>query len=116
MGGSCSANGGHELPKRILWTNPGIQRRRGRPKSRWIDGVEEDARHLGCRNWRAGVPRIEVADDICLSPRPTQGCTADGDDDAHNRRCLPAVDFTTFREIDELPPSCTVRSCHSIYT
>ena len=41
----------NDLPKRILWTNPGEQRGRGRPKSRWIDGVEEDARKLGCRNW-----------------------------------------------------------------
>jgi hypothetical protein len=30
----------NELPKKILWTNPGGQRGRGRPKSRWIDGVE----------------------------------------------------------------------------
>ena len=30
---------------------PGVQRGRGRQKSRWIDGVEEDARKLGCRNW-----------------------------------------------------------------
>ena len=43
------------LPKKILWTNPGGQRGRGRPKSRWIDGVEEDARKLGCRNWRAAA-------------------------------------------------------------
>jgi len=41
-----------ELPKKILWTNPGGQRGCGRPKSRWIDGVEKDARKLGCRNWR----------------------------------------------------------------
>ena len=74
--------GENELPKKILWANPGGQGWRGRPKSRWIDGVEEDARKLGCRNWRAGVPRIEVADDICLKrARPTQGCRADDDDD-----------------------------------
>jgi len=42
-----------KLPKKILWTNAGGQRRRGRPKSKWIDGVEEDARKLGCRNWPA---------------------------------------------------------------
>ena len=29
---------GNELPKRILWTNPGDQRGRSRPKSRWIEG------------------------------------------------------------------------------
>jgi len=67
----------NELPEEILWTNPGGQGR-GRPKSRWIEGVEEDERKLGCRNWGAGVPRIEIAGDICLRrPRPTQGCRAD---------------------------------------
>jgi hypothetical protein len=44
-----------ELLKNILWTNPGSQRERGRPKSSWIEGVEEDARKLGCRNWRANA-------------------------------------------------------------
>jgi len=44
----------NELPRKILWTNPGGQRGSGRPKSRWIDGVQEDTRKLGCRNWRAG--------------------------------------------------------------
>ena len=44
-----------ELPKKILWTNPGGQRGRGRPKSRWIDGVEKEARKLGCRNWLAAA-------------------------------------------------------------
>jgi len=39
------------LPKEILWTNPGDQGGRGRPKSRWIDGLEEGARKPGCRNW-----------------------------------------------------------------
>ena len=41
----------NELPKRILCTNRGGQRGRGRSKSRWIDGVEEDVSKLGCRNW-----------------------------------------------------------------
>ena len=35
--------------------NPGGQRGRGRPKSRWIDGVEECAMKLGCRNWLSAV-------------------------------------------------------------
>jgi len=43
----------NELPKWILWTNPGGQRGCGRPKSRWIAGVEEDARKLGFGNWWA---------------------------------------------------------------
>jgi hypothetical protein len=43
----------NETRKKILWTNPGGQRGRGRQKSRRIGGVEDDARKLGCRNWRA---------------------------------------------------------------
>jgi len=46
---------GNELRLNILWTNPGGQRGRGRPKSRWIDGVEEDAKKMGCRNWLAAA-------------------------------------------------------------
>ena len=42
----------NELPKKMSWTDPGGQRGRGRPKLRCIDGVEEDARKLVCRNWR----------------------------------------------------------------
>jgi hypothetical protein len=39
-----------ELSEKILWTNLGGQRGRGRPKSRWIDGIEEDSRKQG---WQA---------------------------------------------------------------
>jgi hypothetical protein len=45
----------NELPKNMLWTNPGGQRGRGRQKSRCIDGVEEVASKLDCSNWRADV-------------------------------------------------------------
>jgi hypothetical protein len=45
----------NNLPKKILWTNPGSQRGHARPKSRRTDGVEEDARKLGCRNWLSAV-------------------------------------------------------------
>ena len=45
----------NELPKKILWTNRGGQRGRGRPKSRWTDGVEEDTRKLRCRNWGVDI-------------------------------------------------------------
>ncbi|KDR15887.1 hypothetical protein L798_09813, partial [Zootermopsis nevadensis] len=41
-----------DLPKKIIDNNPGGQRKRGRPKLRWVDGVEGGARVLGCRNWR----------------------------------------------------------------
>jgi len=44
---------GLKYTKKMLWTEPGGQRGRGLPKSRWIDGLNEDARKLGCRNWLA---------------------------------------------------------------
>ena len=42
----------NELPKKTLGTKPGDQRGPGRQISRWIDGVDEDAKKRGCRNWR----------------------------------------------------------------
>jgi hypothetical protein len=45
----------NKLHKKTFWTNPGGQQGHGRPKSRWINGVEEDARKLGCRNWLAAA-------------------------------------------------------------
>jgi len=43
--------GSNKLTKKIVRKSPGVQRGRGRPKSRWIDGVEKDAQKLACRNW-----------------------------------------------------------------
>ena len=43
----------NEFRKMILWTTHGSNRGRGLQKSRWIDGVKEDAIKMGCRNWRA---------------------------------------------------------------
>jgi len=48
----------NELTTDLLWTHSGGYRGRDRPESRWIDGVEEDAVILGCRNWRADVQDI----------------------------------------------------------
>ena len=45
----------NKLTKKILWTNPGGQRGHAQPKSRRTDGVEEDTRKLGCRNWLSAV-------------------------------------------------------------
>jgi hypothetical protein len=37
-------------PQKIITSNPGGLRARGRPELRLIDGAEEEARRLGCRN------------------------------------------------------------------
>jgi hypothetical protein len=38
--------------RRVLVAVAEGRRQRGRPKLRWEDGVKEDARKLGERNWR----------------------------------------------------------------
>jgi len=40
-----------DLSRRVLLSEPGGKRPRGRPRLRWDDGVKEDAAKLGCRNW-----------------------------------------------------------------
>jgi hypothetical protein len=71
----------NELPKEILRTNPGGQQGRGRPKSRWTDGVKKDARKLCCRNGRAAVQERNRWRHSLRRPRPTQGCGAFCDDE-----------------------------------
>jgi hypothetical protein len=49
------------IPKKILYSAIGGRRRAGKPRTRWIDAVEEDAKKLmGVRNWkRAAKDREE---------------------------------------------------------
>ena len=46
--------GENEIPRKVLTEQIYGTRRVGRPKIRWEDGVNYDARHnLGTQNWRA---------------------------------------------------------------
>jgi hypothetical protein len=38
--------------KRIFEDKPGGRRRAGRPRLRWVDGVENDLRTMGVKRWR----------------------------------------------------------------
>jgi hypothetical protein len=41
------------MPKTIMTTKMEGTRKRGRPRKRWIDEVEEDLKIMGIRNWHA---------------------------------------------------------------
>jgi hypothetical protein len=42
---------GEDILKRIMDCKPEVRRRTGRPKVRWIDGVLEDIKELGVKDW-----------------------------------------------------------------
>jgi hypothetical protein len=43
---------GGRMPRRMLEWKPMGRRIRGRPRKRWIEGVEEDIQTVGIRGWR----------------------------------------------------------------
>ncbi|PNF43171.1 hypothetical protein B7P43_G15655 [Cryptotermes secundus] len=48
------------IPKKILYSTIGGRRRAGKPRTRWIDAVEEDAKKLmGVRNWKRAAQERE---------------------------------------------------------
>jgi hypothetical protein len=51
-------------------------RRRGRPKTRWLDDVSTDLRKMGINEWRGRARDREVWRRIGMRPRPTPGCSA----------------------------------------
>jgi hypothetical protein len=43
------------VAQKILDDKPGGKRRRGRPRLRWLDDVEEDLRSMGVKRWKTKV-------------------------------------------------------------
>jgi hypothetical protein len=39
------------IKKKIMLVKPEGKRKKGRPRMRWIDGMEKDMRNLGVVNW-----------------------------------------------------------------
>jgi hypothetical protein len=42
----------NEIIKRIMLVKLQGKRKKGRPRMRWMDGVEKDLRNLGVVNWK----------------------------------------------------------------
>jgi hypothetical protein len=66
--------------KEIFNTKPDRARSVGIPKLRWEDGVVQDMRILGVKNWRKVA--LETNGQNSLRRQgPTRGCRANDDDD-----------------------------------
>jgi hypothetical protein len=44
-----------EVIKRLIIVKPEWKRKKGRPRMRWMDGVEKDLKNLGVVNWKTGT-------------------------------------------------------------
>jgi hypothetical protein len=44
-----------QMPKKVLKDKMHGTKRKGRPRKRWIDDVEQDLRTMGVRGWRTGA-------------------------------------------------------------
>jgi len=49
----------NRIPKRVLYTNLGTTRLRGRPRNRWQDEMREDGRIVGGEGWQEKVHNRE---------------------------------------------------------
>jgi len=50
----------NRIPKRVLYTNLGTTRLRGRPRNTWQDEVREDGRIVGGEGWKEELHNREV--------------------------------------------------------
>jgi hypothetical protein len=52
MGGHVMRLNDNDPAEKVLMSQPGGSRPKGRPKLRWEDQMAEDAARAGCRNWK----------------------------------------------------------------
>jgi hypothetical protein len=71
-----------EPTKKLMLGKPDGTRRRGRPKVRWIDGLEKDLHTTSVLETGKISPLTVPNGGVVLSrPRPTLGCSTHDDDD-----------------------------------
>jgi hypothetical protein len=47
------------MPKRVMKEKIYIRRKKGRPKVRWLDNVQENLREMGIEGWRRKAQDID---------------------------------------------------------
>jgi hypothetical protein len=62
-----------ELPKKMLYGKLYATRRRGRPKTRWLDDVSTDLRKMGIHEWRGRARDREVWRRIVMEAKTHPG-------------------------------------------
>ena len=70
---------GEDILRRIIDCKPEGRRRIGRPKLRWVDGVLQDMKKLGVKNWWTVSKDKEAWNRFFGKPIPTLGCRATDD-------------------------------------
>jgi hypothetical protein len=61
------------IPKKILYGKLYATRRRGRPKTRWLDDVSSDLRKMGINEWRDREKDREVWRRIVMEAKAHPG-------------------------------------------
>ena len=64
------------IPKRILQWKPIGTRTRGRPRKRWIAGIEKDLQIMGVRRWRKQCKKGQNGRKSLRRLKPIVGCNA----------------------------------------
>jgi hypothetical protein len=64
------------MPKKIMTTKMEGTRKRGIPRKRWIDEVEEGFKFMGIRNWHAAAKDRQEWRKIVLKAKVHRDCSA----------------------------------------
>jgi hypothetical protein len=58
------------IPQKMLYGNMYATRRRGRPKTRWLDDVSTDLRKMGINEWRVKIHTVAYRSLCALKTKP----------------------------------------------
>jgi hypothetical protein len=69
------------MPKQTMTTKVEGTRKRGRPRKRWIDEVEEDLKIMEIRNWLQWLRTVRNGGKLYWRPKSTTDCRAREEED-----------------------------------
>jgi hypothetical protein len=57
-----------KIIKRIMPVKPEVKRKKGRPRIRWMDGVDKDLRNFGMVNWKTKAQERDGSSQMVVMP------------------------------------------------